>query len=165
MELHSATLFLLSGKIASGKSTLAKKLAAENNAILVSQDEWLSTLYPGEINTLEDYSKYFTRLAKAVEGIISDILKSGIPVVLDFPANTTKVRSWMSGIVSSSGCKHELHFLDIPDSVCLTRLKARNEIGLHEYKVTEREFKQFSSYFVAPLPDEQFNVIVHGSID
>lgn len=34
-------LYLMCGKMASGKSTLSKKLAEENNAILLSEDEIL----------------------------------------------------------------------------------------------------------------------------
>ncbi|MCG3714684.1 ATP-binding protein, partial [Aliarcobacter butzleri] len=43
--------------MASGKSTLSKKLAEENNAILLSEDEILKKLYPDEIKTIEDYIK------------------------------------------------------------------------------------------------------------
>lgn len=37
-------LHFLCGKIASGKSTLAKQLAKQPRTILLSEDEWLSTL-------------------------------------------------------------------------------------------------------------------------
>nr|WP_256583759.1 AAA family ATPase [Pseudomonas sp. GW460-12] len=43
------TLHLLCGKIAAGKSTLAKELVAEHAAILLSEDTWLAQLYPGEV--------------------------------------------------------------------------------------------------------------------
>ena len=49
------TLHLLCGKIASGKSTLAKTLAAEHGAIVLSEDQWLASLYPGEILSIADY--------------------------------------------------------------------------------------------------------------
>ncbi|WP_236528118.1 AAA family ATPase, partial [Pseudomonas syringae] len=38
-------LHLLCGKIASGKSTLAKSIATKHSAILLSEDQWLSRLY------------------------------------------------------------------------------------------------------------------------
>ena len=46
------TLHLLCGKIASGKSTLAKTLATEHAAIVLSEDQWLASLYPAEIRAL-----------------------------------------------------------------------------------------------------------------
>jgi len=44
-----------------GKSTLSKEIASKEGAILLSEDEWLKTIYPDEINTFEDYIKYSSR--------------------------------------------------------------------------------------------------------
>ena len=46
--------YLLCGRIASGKSTLAKALFADRGAVLVTEDILMATLYPDEIRTLED---------------------------------------------------------------------------------------------------------------
>lgn len=47
------TLHLLCGKIAAGKSTLAKHLAARPATVLISEDHWNSTLFPDEIDLLK----------------------------------------------------------------------------------------------------------------
>jgi predicted kinase len=158
-------LFLVSGKIASGKSTLAKQLAIQNDAILICQDDWLATLFPDEIRTLEDYVKYFGRLANAMGKHVADILKTGKSVVLDFPANTLQTRAWMRSIGDAANCKIEMHYLDVSDQVCLKRLKSRNESGEHPYKTNEDEFLQFAKYFVVPATSEGFDLIVHQSPD
>jgi predicted kinase len=49
-----ATLHLLCGKIAAGRSTLAAELAQQPDTVVVSEDFWLARLYPGEILTIED---------------------------------------------------------------------------------------------------------------
>ena len=49
------TLHLMSGKIASGKSTLAKSLASDRSAILLSEDYWLPQLYSDQVKTVLDY--------------------------------------------------------------------------------------------------------------
>jgi predicted kinase len=41
----------LCSKIVSGKSTLAKSLAAQHFAMLLSEDNWLSKLYPEQIKS------------------------------------------------------------------------------------------------------------------
>jgi len=41
-----AKLIFLCGKMAAGKSTLAKELAAREDAVLIVQDEFLDALYP-----------------------------------------------------------------------------------------------------------------------
>jgi predicted kinase len=42
----SATLYLLCGKIAAGKSSLARQLAARPQTLLIEMDVWMSTLFP-----------------------------------------------------------------------------------------------------------------------
>ena len=46
------TLHLLCGKIASGKSTLANALKEEQAAVLLTEDHWLSRLYPDQIHSV-----------------------------------------------------------------------------------------------------------------
>ncbi|MBP1605178.1 MAG: hypothetical protein H6Q08_552, partial [Acidobacteria bacterium] len=41
----SVKLFFLCGKMASGKSTLARELALRNGAVLLAQDEFLGSLF------------------------------------------------------------------------------------------------------------------------
>ena len=50
-----ATLHLLCGKIASGKSTLAARLGAEPGCIILSEDQWLAALYPDQLHSVADY--------------------------------------------------------------------------------------------------------------
>ncbi|GJL78111.1 MAG: hypothetical protein NPINA01_11000 [Nitrospinaceae bacterium] len=61
---EETTLHFFYGKMAAGKSTLARKLAEENKAISLVEDEWLSQLFPDEIATFSDYIKYAPRLQK-----------------------------------------------------------------------------------------------------
>ncbi len=155
------TLYLICGKIAAGKSTLAKRLAARPLTVLIGEDHWNSTLFPDEIKTIEDYSKYSTRLRRAMGPHVVALLKAGMSVVLDFQANTLAVRQWMRTLIDESGAEHELHFLDLPDETCRQRLRARNAAGEHPYQASDAEFDLFTKYFVAPTADEGFNVVVH----
>jgi hypothetical protein len=67
----------------------------------------------------------------------------------------------MRGIVERSGANHELHFLDVPDQICKSRLRERNAAGTHEFAASEAEFEQITSYFMPPADQEGFNVIRH----
>src|ERR1700722_15513512 len=46
------TLYLLCGKIAAGKSTLARQLAIRPRTLLIEMDHWMSTLFPVENRTI-----------------------------------------------------------------------------------------------------------------
>ncbi|MFT5181942.1 MAG: putative kinase [Alphaproteobacteria bacterium] len=161
MRDNHATLYLVCGKIAAGKSTLAHRLAAEPETILVSEDRWLSALYPTEINTLQDYVKYSGRLRGVVGEHVESLLRLGLSVALDFPANTVNLRQWMRSIFEGAGAVHELHFLDVPDALCKERLKRRNDEGSHDFAPSEADFDIIIRYFETPTAEEGFNVIVH----
>ncbi|MEG2632911.1 MAG: AAA family ATPase, partial [Comamonas sp.] len=46
LETSPAVLHMLCGKIAAGKSTLARQLAAAPRTVRINEDDWLSSLYP-----------------------------------------------------------------------------------------------------------------------
>lgn len=156
-------LHLLCGKIASGKSTLAASLAAEPGTVLISEDYWLSTLYPDGISSLEAFAERSERLERAMGPHVIALLFAGVTVVLDFHANTRRRRQWMRSILEESGAAHALHLMDVPDDVCKARLRARNVTGDHAYSPSEDDYDLFARYFQAPTPDEGFNLVVHGA--
>jgi predicted kinase len=158
---HVATLYLICGKIAAGKSTLAKRLAARPATLLIIEDHWTSSLFSGDLRTIDDYGRYSARLRAAMGPHIVDILQQDLSIVLDFPANTVSSRTWMRSLITQSGAAHELHLLDIPDTICRQRLRERNAGGEHPFQVSEAEYDLFTSYFVPPGPSEGFNVVVH----
>lgn len=158
---NAGVLHIFCGKIGSGKSTLAVALSAAPGTILLSEDELLTRLYPGEIQTLEDYARSAKRIREALTDHIRSLLCEGLDVVLDFQANTAQFRKWVRRILESTDAEHRLHHLDAPDELCRSRLAARNAAGTHPYQVSEAEFQQFNSYFVPPAPEEGFNVVLH----
>ena len=162
MNARGATLYLLCGKIAAGKSTLARLLAARPATLLVAEDHWTSTLFADELKTIDDYARLSARLRAAMAPHIVEILRQGLSVVLDFPANTVASRAWMRSLIAAAGVAHELHLLDVPDAVCRQRLRARNEGGEHPFQVSDADYDLFTRHFVPPRPDEGFNVVVHA---
>ena len=155
------TLYLICGKIAAGKSTLARRLAARPATLLITQDDWMSKLSPAELRTIDDFARLSARFRAAMGPHIVDILRQGLSVVLDFPANTVTYRKWMRSLITQANVAHELHHLDVPDTICKQRLRQRNADGEHPYQVSEATYDLFTSYFVPPGPDEGFNVVVH----
>jgi predicted kinase len=112
---HIPTLYLLCGKIAAGKSTLARRLAARPATLLVSEDHWTSHLFAGDLRTIDDYGRFSARLRATMGPHIVAILQRGLSIVLDFPANTVGNRNWMRSLITQANVAHELHLLDVPD--------------------------------------------------
>lgn len=161
MSPKSPTLNLLCGKIASGKSTLAATLGSLDGTVLIAEDDWLSVLYADEMSSISDYVRCASKLRRVMGPHVAALLSSGVSVVLDFPANTIETRDWMRSILKRTGAAHTLHLLDVPDDVCIARLRSRNESGDHPFVVTDQQFGQISRHFVAPSPDEGFTIEHH----
>lgn len=155
---HPGTLHLFCGKIAAGKSSLARTVATETGGVRLVEDDWTAALWPGELRALEDYRDRSRRLRAVLLPHVGALLRAGVTVVLDFAANTPGQRAPLRALVTETGASHVLHHLDVADAVCLARLGARNAAGEHAYAIDEATFARFARHFVAPVPGEGFTV-------
>jgi predicted kinase len=155
-------LIFLCGKMASGKSTLAKALTERESAVLLVQDEFLVRLFPGEVVDVASYLRFSTRIAEALTPLICTLLSRGESVVLDFPGNTRNQRVWFRQLCERSDADHELHFIDLSDDVCKRQLRERSSGQPPGARwTTDEEFDAITAYFESPSADEHFNVIRH----
>jgi predicted kinase len=165
MATGTATLYCICGNIAAGKTTLARKLAAQHGAVLLCEDEWLVRL-EAEIETFDDFRNHARQLRAAIGPHVVELLRLGISVALDFPANTVKDRAWIRSLFESANAAHELHVIEAPDDVCKARLRARNESkpeGLYFGHVPETLFEPVTSLLAPPADAEGFHVIRHAA--
>jgi len=163
MTLAPATLYVVCGKIAAGKTTLARKLAAGHGAVLICEDEWLVRL-EADINSFDDLVVHARRLQAALGPHVVQLLRLGVSVVLDVPGNTVKSRQWIRLLFEAAPARHELHWIDAPDDVCRARLRARNETkpeGLYFGHVPEAIFDPINRGITPPADSEGFNVVWH----
>lgn len=154
-------LHFLCGKMAAGKSTFARELARQQGAVLLEEDHFLATLFPGQIHGITDYVEYSGRVKDALSDHIVALLQSGTSVVLDFPGNTRKQRQWFRTLFERANADHELHFLDVPDDLCKLQLKERSKaLPVGSAFTTDAEFEAITRYFQPPSDEEQFKVSV-----
>jgi len=159
---NPAKLMFLCGKMAAGKSTLARELAQRSNAILLVQDELLAFLFPDEIIDTATFLERSSRLRNAIAPHICAILSKGVSVVLDFPGNTRAQRAWFREIFERAHVEHELHFVDASEALCKRQLKDRTKhLPAGTPWTTDAEFEAITVYFQPPLDDEAFNVVRH----
>ena len=118
-------LYFYCGKMGAGKTTHSRKLASNKNAVIISEDEWLARLYPDQIETFDDYLHYSSRLKPLLRGHVANTLRSGSPVVMDYPANTPKQRQWFVELANHANTVARLIYLKASDELCLQRLATR----------------------------------------
>jgi predicted kinase len=163
--MQPGTLHFISGRIAAGKTTLARSIAAEHHAVFFCEDVWLAEL-SGGIASFDDYLKWSSRCRSVMAPLIVDILKAGTPVVLDFAGNRITERAWVLSLAAEAGADHTLHFLDVDEEECLRRLQMRNEQkpeGLYFASTTEAEFRAICRYFQPPKSEEGLTIATHGN--
>lgn len=159
--MPQAMLHMLCGKMAAGKSTLTAELGQAPATVVLSEDVWLARLFGAEMKEVADYVRYSQRLRAVIGPHVEELLRQGLSVVLDFPANTLATRAWMKGLFEAAQADHRLHFIDVPDEVCKARLRARNAAAAHEFAPTDAQFDLITSHFVPPSDAEGFKVIRH----
>ena len=156
-----ATLHFMGGKPGAGKSTLARELGRTLPAIVFCEDEWLERL-GFELRSFEDYRAAARRCGDVMEPLVRDLLRLGVSVVLDVPANTVNARLWVRSLFEATGADHVLHWLEGADDQCLANVRRRNDekpAGVYWGPVSDATFRRVLPYIVPPAPEEGFNVV------
>ena len=114
---------LTCGKVCSGKTTLAKKLKAERNAVILSCDELMLSLFDEQLG-----EKHNETVRKSEEYLLKkslEILECGIDVILDWGFWTKRERDFAKEFYGSRGIEYEFHYIIISDEEWYRRLDKR----------------------------------------
>ncbi len=158
---RTGILHFFAGRVASGKTTAARRLAADRTMVMICEDEWLARLFDGAAS-LEEYLQRRGRVRAVVEAQVPQILRAGTSVVFDFGGNTPGDRAWVKSLADAASATHVLHVLEVDESVCRQRLRHRNDTqphGVYWGPVSEQLFEQVNRYFQLPQPDEGLTVV------
>ncbi len=157
---QKGTLTFFCGKMGAGKTTKSKTLALEKNAVLISEDDWLSAHYPDQIYSFDDYMTHSARIKPFVKLHVQSILKTGTNVVMDFPANTIHQRAWFNQLCSEAECNHALIYLDLSNEQCLLHIaKRRTEQPERAQFDNEAVFYHVTNFFEPPSQNEGLNMV------
>ncbi|WP_082487978.1 ATP-binding protein [Methylophilus sp. Leaf414] len=161
---QKGNLIFFCGEMGAGKTTTSKTIAREKNAVLISEDEWLSAHYPNEINSFDDYLAYSSRIKAFVMLHVQSILKTGTDVVIDFPANTINQRGWFKQLCNEIECNHELIYLDLSNEECLLQIaKRRHEHPERAQFDNEAVFYHVTNFFEPPSENEGLKIVQKSS--
>jgi len=149
-------IFLICGKICSGKTTYAKQLMVKNKAVLLSVDEIMLALFSQPIGETHDdmQEKTMDYLFKKA----AEINATGINVVLDWGFYNSYQREYAKDYFSKRNILTEWHYICVNDDVWQNSLKTRNDKVKNgqtdSYFIGEKTIKQFRGFFEEPKPEE-----------
>lgn len=67
-------------------------------------------------------------------------------------------------LLSGTGVGQRLHYVDVSEEVCKTRLRARNASGEHPFETPDAEFDQITQYPVPPSTTEGFQIVLYAAV-
>lgn len=151
-----AEVVMTCGKICSGKSTYARKLSKERNAVILSVDEITLELFPEGVGEMHD--AYVERAERYLYRKSLEIVRTGTNVILDWGFWTRAEREYAREFYSSHNIASEIHYLEIGTELWHKRINDRNELvragKVSAYYVDEGLAEKFSAVFEEPEADE-----------
>ena len=140
-------LVLLCGLPASGKTTLARRLAESYRAVRLNPDEWESAL------GVDPFDEAFqTRLEGQFWDLTQRLLTLGTSVILEWGFWARSERDEIRETARTLGVAVELRFLDVPYEELMRRVVARHASG--GIAISESHMEGYRAIFQPPTDDE-----------
>lgn len=120
-----AKVYLLCGKIASGKTVYAQEIQHSQNAVLLSVDDLMLKLFGSCLG--EKHNETVANVFEYFYGLASKLLSKNIDVIFDSGFWTKEERTRVKKHFAELGVKTELHYITMPEAQRLKMLDDRNE--------------------------------------
>lgn len=152
-----AKVYLICGKICSGKSYYSNKLKDEIGAVIISPDEVTYELINNEQG--EFYNIFSSRLNKYLTKKVGEIVKAGANVIFERGLWTKKDREDIVKYYKDNNIDCELHYVHVNDELWKKQIEERNKKieegnGGSDFYLDEGLMKKLESRWEEPTKDE-----------
>ena len=155
-----AKVILLIGRLCSGKTTAAEEITRQENAVLISADEIMQTIFPEPLG--DQYDIYAHRAMQYLYAMTRRLAACGVTTVLDWGYWTRDSREESKRELA--GLELDWRYLAITDEEWHRRIERRNAAvengtaGGHAYLVDEGLMQKFIGRFQSPEEDENLQL-------
>lgn len=148
--MRRPTLFLTVGLPCTGKTTAARRIEVEHDALRLTKDEWVKALY-GHENPRS--------ASDVIEGRLIEIglraLELGTDVVIDFGLWSRDERSALRQAAADRGARVEMRYCDVTPAEQRRRLDRRQVDAPHTtWPMSDDELARWAADFDIPTPGE-----------
>jgi predicted kinase len=165
-----ATLNVIFGPCAAGKTTYAHALARRENAVPFVLDEWGARLFGPDLQGPIEFAWMLERLARC-NGLIwstaEAVLAAGTSVVLDTGGMRRADRDRIRQMAEAKNLSVQWHFVDAPQAVRRARVADRNAAKGETFvmEVTPEMFEMLEAVYEPPAPAEFEGAVLSASDD
>jgi hypothetical protein len=145
-----ATLFIICGLPGSGKTTLARSLEHEHDAVRLAPDAWMARIVG------DGYDETRRAAVEAIQWELAErLLQLDVNVILEFGFWSRNERDEIRTRAARLGATVELRYLDVPVDELKARLHDRNEASTPDtFHVSPEMLDEWARAFEPPGPDE-----------
>lgn len=151
-----AKVYLVCGKICSGKTFYTNRLKEKFDAVVLSCDEVLKVIFPYPLG--ETHDEVVARIKQYLFNKSLDIIKTGVNVIVEFGFWSKIERNNVSEFYRKQNVLTEWHYIDISDTDWKRNIQDRNDLVLSgkstDFFVDEGLLQKLDSLFVVPAKDE-----------
>jgi predicted kinase len=154
---HPPTLHLICGLPGSGKTVLAKSIAASAGAFRFSPDEWIKDIWG---NQAEDEGNRFRDQVEQLQWkLAKHALTRSIDVIIEWGTWGRNERGKLRDEARAVGARVKFYYLNVPREILKERLLNRNrDLDPYEFYIPEPEIETFLDdcfgVFQAPTEEE-----------
>ena len=146
MERPPGRLIIVCGLPGSGKTTHAKLLEAQLNAIRFCPDEWMDAL------AIDLYDEEKRGKIEALQWQFGqDLLKLGLTIIIEWGTWGRSERDMLRQPAQALGAAVELHYLAVPVDVLFDRIQRR---GMENPAIERSQLMRWAQIFQVPTPEE-----------
>ena len=154
-----ATLNVIFGPCAAGKTTYAHALARREGAVPFVLDEWGVRLFGPDVDGPLDFGWMVERLGRCnalIWSTATAVLAAGTSVVLDLGLMRRADRERIRQMAQAAGLSLQWHFVDAPQEVRRARVADRNTAKGETFvlEVTPEMFEMLEAIYEPPGPAE-----------
>lgn len=143
---HCGRLILICGLPGSGKTTLARALVLERNAIRFCPDDWMEAM---SLNLWDEDRR--SKVETLQWEIAQSLMTKGLTVIIEWGTWAKSERDALRERAQSLGAATELHYLSASEETLFDRIRHRNK---EDPPVKREDVTKWFSFFQQPAPDE-----------
>lgn len=163
-----ATLHLISGLPASGKTTYATELRKQVDGVLFCLDRWLITMfgqYSIPVVGQDEHTRRVLACRELMWGAASELLTRSVDVILDDGFFYREHRMRHVALAAGIGAETVIHFVDTPLEQVLVRLERRNaDLPRYNFYIDPGTLEGFLAMIQRPSLDEGAQVVMVRSV-